>query len=114
MRSIFKIIKREAEKKVTQSRIQMMRSMSRAFQETRYREEVARNGYGRMGRSVIQKAKERMEEWEGERTCQGRPTIKGSGASVEAIDRPGPNAACHGCQTVPDHRLKRCSRCRTT
>ena len=117
LQSMFRKVNRRVEKKALQARIQMICSIRRAFQETRYREEVARKGYGRMRRRVIQKAKERMEEWEEERTRQGRPTIKaikGSIASMKAIDRPGPSEACHGCGIVPDHRLKRCSRCRTT
>ena len=120
VRSIFNKVSREAEKKATQSKTQMIRSISRAFQETRHREEVTRKGYGRMkdydaGRRVVKKANEKFEEWEEARTRQGRLTIKGGVVSVEVIEhRPGPNTACHGCGAVPDHRLKRCSRFRTT
>ena len=62
IRGIFRKVDRKVEKKASQKRTNIILSISKAFQETRYIEEAAANkDHKRKASTVLQKAKDQMK-----------------------------------------------------
>ena len=89
LEDVIRKVNRKIEKKASQTRINIILSISKAFKETRHIEAASANkDHTRMGHIVFQKAKDQMEEWEKEIVQQGamRGIKTNDGRKVTWID----------------------------
>ena len=119
--SITNQIDKTAEREAMKAKIRIIKSLTKAFEETTAREETARKGYNRgrnmssfdAGEKVGRMALKTMNKWQSERNqyealCQTRKTL----GKEKREENPGPNTKCSFCKKIPDSRLKRCGKCK--